>query len=167
MLKIRMQRTGRLNMPSYRIVVVEHTAGPKGGRFLEKVGAYNPKTKERTLNEERVKYWMSVGAKPSDTVHNMLVTLGIIDAKKINVLPKKSPPKKEETAEEKSAESAAPVAEESPAEEKKEEKSETPAPEADDAKESPAEEAAPEEKPAETAAEMPAEELKEPEAKPE
>ncbi|MCR4325310.1 MAG: 30S ribosomal protein S16 [Patescibacteria group bacterium] len=119
-----MQRTGRLNMPSYRIVVVEHTAGPKDGRFVEKVGAYNPKTKERTLNEERVKYWMSVGAKPSDTVHNMLVTLGIINAKKINVLPKKSPPKpapaeaseKEEVAEEKPAESAASVDEETPAE---------------------------------------------------
>jgi small subunit ribosomal protein S16 len=88
MLKIRMQRTGRINSPSYRIVVVEHTSSPTAGKFVEKVGTYNPKSKERNLNIERVKYWMSVGAKPSDTVHNMLVSLGALNAKKINVLPK-------------------------------------------------------------------------------
>ncbi|MDO8514716.1 MAG: 30S ribosomal protein S16 [bacterium] len=92
MLKIRMQRTGRINTPSYRIVVVEHTEGPKTGNVVEKVGTYNPKTKERVLNAERIKYWMSVGAKPSDTVHNMLVSLGILNAKKINVLPKYKEP---------------------------------------------------------------------------
>ena len=87
MLKIRMQRTGRINTPSYRIVVVEHTASPKAGKFVEKVGTYDPKSKQRTLNAERIKYWMSVGAQPSATVHNMLVSLKIIDGKKINVLP--------------------------------------------------------------------------------
>ena len=87
-----MQRTGRINMPSYRIVVVEHTASPKAGKFVEKVGTYNPKTKERVLDTERIKYWMSVGAKPSDTVHNMLVSLGVLNAKKINVLPKYKAP---------------------------------------------------------------------------
>ncbi|MEY4747549.1 MAG: hypothetical protein RLZZ416_598 [Candidatus Parcubacteria bacterium] len=87
MLKIRMQRTGRTNSPSFRIVVTEHTASPKAGKFVEKVGTYNPKTKERNLDGERVKYWMSVGAKPSATVHNMLVSLGAISGKKINVLP--------------------------------------------------------------------------------
>ena len=105
MLKIRMQRTGRINSPSFRIVVVEHTTSPTAGKFVEKVGTYNPKSKERNLNIERVKYWISVGAKPSDTVHNMLVTLGALNAKKINVLPKFV---------EKKAEEAAPV-EESPA----------------------------------------------------
>ena len=105
MLKIRMQRTGRINSPSFRIVVVEHTSSPTAGKFVEKVGTYNPKSKERNLNIERVKYWISVGAKPSDTVHNMLVTLGALNAKKINVLPKFV---------EKKAEEAAPV-EESPA----------------------------------------------------
>lgn len=82
-----MQRTGRINSPSYRIVVTEHTAGPKAGKFVEKLGTYNPKSKQRTLNEERVKYWMSVGAKPSDTMHNMLISLGLVQGKKINVLP--------------------------------------------------------------------------------
>ena len=98
MLKIRMQRTGRINMPSYRIVVVEHTASPKAGKFVEKLGTYNPKSKERILNAERVKYWMSVGAQPSATVHNMIVSLGILKAKKINVLPKYVAPKVEEAA---------------------------------------------------------------------
>lgn len=87
MLKIRMQRTGRTNMPAFRIVVTEHTASPKAGKFVDKVGTYNPKTKARTLDEAKIKHWMSVGAKPSATVHNMLVSLGILNAKKINILP--------------------------------------------------------------------------------
>ncbi len=85
-------------MPSYRIVVVEHTASPKAGKFVEKVGTYNPKSKERVLNAERIKHWISVGAQPSATVHNMLVSLGILKAKKINVLPKYVAPKAEEAA---------------------------------------------------------------------
>ena len=96
MLKIRMQRTGRINMPSFRIVVTEHTRGPKAGNFVEKVGTYNPKTKERNLNIERIKYWLSVGAKASGTMHNMLVSAGIVSGKKVNVLPRKSPPKKDD-----------------------------------------------------------------------
>lgn len=88
MLKIRMQRTGRINVPSYRIVVVEHTASPKAGKYVERVGSYNPKSKERNLVEDRIKYWISVGAQPSPTVHNMLVSAGILNAKKINILPK-------------------------------------------------------------------------------
>ena len=103
MLKIRMQRTGRINQPSYRIVVVEHTASPKAGTFVERVGTYDPKSKKRELNAERIKYWMSVGAKPSDTVHNMLVSLGVISGKKINILPAYKAP-------EKPAEEAAPAA---------------------------------------------------------
>ena len=108
MLKIRLQRIGRINSPAYRIVVTEHARAAKKG-LIEKLGTYNPKTKERTVNGERVKYWMSVGAKPSDTMHNMLVSLGIISGKKINVLPKYKEPVKEEVAE-------APVAEVAPAE---------------------------------------------------
>lgn len=98
MLKIRMQRTGRINQPSFRIVVTEHTAGPKAGKYVERVGFYNPRSKEKSLVEERIKYWMSVGAKPSDTVHNMLVSAGVVKGKKINVLPRKSVPKQEESA---------------------------------------------------------------------
>ena len=99
MLKIRMQRTGRTNDPSFRIIVTEHTEGPKTGNVVEKLGTYNPKTKARTLNVERVKYWLSVGAKASGTMHNMFISAGILEGKKVNVLPKKSPPKEEKAVE--------------------------------------------------------------------
>ncbi len=87
MLKIRLQRVGRINMPAYRVIVAEHTRGPKTGNFVEVVGTYNPKSKERALKEDRIKYWISVGAKPSATMHNMLISAGVISGKKINVLP--------------------------------------------------------------------------------
>ena len=95
MLKIRLQRTGRINQPSFRIIVTEHTRPAKTGDFVEELGTYNPTTKARTLNEERVKYWLSVGAKASGTMHNMLISAGVIKGKKINVLPRKTPPKVE------------------------------------------------------------------------
>lgn len=109
MLKIRLQRIGRINSPSYRIIVTEHTRGPKTGNFVEKLGSYNPKTKERTLNADRIKYWISVGAQPSDTMHNMLVTEGVITGKKINVLPKKTVAKVEEPVVEAPVVAAAPA----------------------------------------------------------
>ena len=118
MLKIRMQRIGRINQPSYRIIVVEHTESPKTGNIVEKVGSYNPKSKQRTIDADRVKYWISKGAQPSPTMHNMLISADIIEGKKKNVLPKKSPPKAPEA--EKAAET--PAAEAAP--EVKEEKAE-------------------------------------------
>jgi small subunit ribosomal protein S16 len=87
MLKIRLQRVGRINSPSYRIIVAEHARGPKTGNFVEVVGTYDPTTKVRVLKADRIKYWISVGAQPSDTMHNMLITEGITTGKKINVLP--------------------------------------------------------------------------------
>lgn len=125
-----MQRTGRTKMPTYRIVVAEHTSGPKAGKFVEKIGSYNPKTKERTLNEERAKYWLSVGAQPSDTIHNVFVSMKLIEGKKINVLPKYVAP-------EKPVEEAATVVAETPAA--------APAEEAAAAEEAPAAEVAAEE----------------------
>jgi len=95
MLKIRLQRTGRINQPSFRIIVTEHTRPAKTGDFVEELGTYNPKTKARTLNAERAKYWLSVGAQASGTMHNMLISAGVISGKKVNVLPRKSPPKVE------------------------------------------------------------------------
>lgn len=87
MLKIRLQRVGRINSPSYRVIVAEHARGPKTGNFVEVVGTYDPTTKTRKLDAERIKYWISVGAQPSDTMHNMLISEGITTGKKINVLP--------------------------------------------------------------------------------
>ena len=74
-------------MPSYRVIVAEHTRGPKTGNFVEILGTYDPKSKVRTLDADRIKYWISVGAQPSATMHNMLVSAGITTGKKINVLP--------------------------------------------------------------------------------
>ena len=98
MLKIRLQRIGRINQPSYRLVVIEHTRAPKSGNFVEQVGTYNPKTKERTLQADRIIYWISKGAQASGTVHNMLISADVIKGKKMNVLPKKTVEKKQEEA---------------------------------------------------------------------
>ena len=107
MLKIRLQMTGRRNDRHFRIIVVEHTAGPKSGKYVEKVGYINPRTKKYEINLDRVKYWMSVGAKPTDRVYNMLVDEGVIEGPKKNVLPRKSPIKKEgEKSEQESAQEA-------------------------------------------------------------
>lgn len=122
-----MQRVGRINQPSYRIVVTEHTASPKAGKFVEKLGTYNPHTKARVIDEVRVKYWMSVGAQPSATVHNMLVSSKMISGKKINVLPSYKAPEAPaveavpvEAAPAAEAAAETPVAEATPAEAKAE-----------------------------------------------
>ena len=107
-MKIRLQRTGRTNDPSFRVVVVEHTESTKTGSIVEQVGTYSPKTKVKNLIADRIKYWLSVGAKASGTVHNMLVSAGIVTGKKVNVLPKKSLPVAQGTAQAGPPESAAP-----------------------------------------------------------
>jgi small subunit ribosomal protein S16 len=94
MLKIRLQRIGRKNDPSFRAVLTDSKNSTKSGRFLEILGTYNPKAGEKILDAERIKYWMSQGAKCSDTMHNFLVHDKVIEGKKINVLPKKKPTQK-------------------------------------------------------------------------
>jgi small subunit ribosomal protein S16 len=74
--RIRLSRFGRKNLPYYRISVA-NSKSPRDGRFLEHVGTYCPipnmeKMKEISLNTERIKYWMAVGAQPSDTVYHLL-----------------------------------------------------------------------------------------------
>ncbi len=96
MLMIRLQRTGRKHEPTFRLVLTDSKNSTKSGKYLEVLGSHDPRRKdETTLNTERITYWMSQGAKPSDTVHNMLITRKIIKGKKVNVLPLKSPIKKE------------------------------------------------------------------------
>ena len=101
MLKIRFQRTGRRNDPSFRIVVGEHTKHPKSGSHTATLGSHHPKTKETIIDVEAVKHWISKGAQTSGTIHNLLVSKGIIEGKKVNVLPKKKPIVKEKEVEEK------------------------------------------------------------------
>lgn len=127
MLKIRYQRVGRRNDAAFRIVVTEHTSGPKSGKNVEHIGSYNPKTKDVIIKKDRALHWMGVGAQLSDTVHNLFVKQGIIEGKTKNALPKKSPIVAEKTEEEAAP---APAAEEAPAEEEKTEEApaeETPA----------------------------------------
>lgn len=126
MLNIRLQRTGRKNSPYFRVIVGDKRNAAQSGKFLEVLGSYDPKAGEVSLKEDRVKYWISKGAQPSGTVHNFLVDKKIIDAGKINVMPKKTPIIKEKPAEETKPEKAeAPV--EPAAEETKPEAAETPA----------------------------------------
>ena len=81
-LKIRLARGGSKKRPYYRIVIAD-VRMPRDGRFIEKVGAWNPmlpKEDERrvVLNEERIKYWLGVGAKPTDRVHRFLDAANIL-----------------------------------------------------------------------------------------
>ncbi|TSC75738.1 MAG: small subunit ribosomal protein S16 [Parcubacteria group bacterium Gr01-1014_30] len=96
MLVIRLFRTGKKNQPFFKIVVTDKRKPTRAGRFVEQVGFWNPLTKEKNLKSERVKYWLTKGAKPSSTVHNMLVSEKIMEAKKI---PVHKQPKKKEGAE--------------------------------------------------------------------
>jgi small subunit ribosomal protein S16 len=98
MLTIRLQRTGRKNNPSFRLIVTEKALKPKTSQFLEILGTYDVKGGAFAAKAERVQHWMKMGAKVSPTAHNLLVTKKIIEGKKINVLPKKSPVKKEAKA---------------------------------------------------------------------
>ncbi len=103
MLKIRLQRVGRVHEPVFRLVVTESQNGPKSGRSLEVLGAYDAREKggnksNNRIDAERVKHWIKMGAKVSDTVHNMLVAEKIITGKKVNALPKRTPIKKDAPA---------------------------------------------------------------------
>jgi len=114
---IRFQRTGRTNAPAFRIVLVEKGRSAKAGNITEQLGTYNPKSKALTIDAERVKEWISKGAQPTDSIRNLLITKGILEGKKVNVLPKKTPivseeKKVEEKVVEKTEEVAEGVAEE-------------------------------------------------------
>lgn len=110
MLMIRFQRIGRTNDPAFRIVVLEKERAAKAGKIVEQLGTYNPRSKALTLDESAVKEWISKGAQPTDSIHNLLVNKGVIAGKKVNVLPKKSPIQSEKPEQE------AKVAESAPAE---------------------------------------------------
>lgn len=77
--KIRLQRHGRKNYAFYPIVVADSRA-PRDGRFIERIGSYNPNTNPATitLNFERALYWVTVGAEPTDTVRSILSNEGVL-----------------------------------------------------------------------------------------
>lgn len=148
MLMIRFQRIGRRNDPAFRIAVLEKTAGPKAGKFVDLVGTYNPKTKETNLKPEAIKDWVSKGAQISPSVMNLLIANKVYEGPKIQVISKKNLEKNKPAEAAPVAEEAAPApaAEEAPAEvapteaEVAEEAAETEeiAPEATPAEEAPA-----------------------------
>jgi small subunit ribosomal protein S16 len=143
MLAIRLTRVGKKKDASFRVVVIDSKRKVQAGNYLEMVGSYDPRKNTSDLKADRVKHWISVGAKPSDTVHNLLISNKIIEGKKINVLPKKVLPKPEEPAA--PAEAAAVPAEAVAAETTEEKAAEAPADEAPAAEDN----AVVEEKPAE------------------
>lgn len=83
MLTIRLTRKGKKNQPFFRVVVIDKRRSSKGGRPSEILGYVNPLTKKRSLKKDRILYWLGVGAQPSATMHNLLVSEKIIEAKKI------------------------------------------------------------------------------------
>jgi small subunit ribosomal protein S16 len=92
MLSIRFARVGKKNKAQFKIMLQESTVAP-GGRHVEVLGSYNPHQKIAVIKEDRVKFWLEKGAKASDTVHNLLVSKGVItDKKKAVKLPKKEVP---------------------------------------------------------------------------
>ncbi|MEL7282240.1 MAG: 30S ribosomal protein S16 [Pseudomonadota bacterium] len=128
-MKIRLARGGSKKRPFYRIVAADSRM-PRDGRFIEKLGTYNPllpkDSEERVkMNLERVQYWMDQGAQPTDRISRFLEAAGVIEKKERSNPQKAEPGQKakdraEEKAEKaKAAEEAAaePVEEEAPAEE--------------------------------------------------
>jgi len=120
-MKIRLARGGSKKRPFYRIVAADSRM-PRDGRFIEKLGTYNPllpkDSEERVkMDAERIQYWIGQGAQPTDRVARMLEAAGLKDKTERNNPKKGAPGKKaQERAEEKAAKAAAP-AEEAPAEE--------------------------------------------------
>lgn len=113
MLMIRLQRVGRVHEPVFRLVLVDSKRGPKSGQALEVLGSHDTRKEKKNseFNADRIKYWISKGAQPSDTVHNLLINKKIITGKKVNALPKKTPIKKDAPAGEAKPAEAAPAAE--------------------------------------------------------
>jgi small subunit ribosomal protein S16 len=110
-LKIRLSRVGAKRQPSYRIVVAD-SRSPRDGRFIEKVGTYNPRVphdhKERlVLKIERIKHWMGLGAQPTDRAQRLLATVGVTEAPKVNAQTKQDKPRAKTQERMKAAEEAA------------------------------------------------------------
>ncbi len=100
MLVIRFNRVGRHNRAQYRIVVQEKSKAP-GGRHIAVVGSYDPHSKNVVLKEEQIKDFISKGAQPSNSVHNLLVSNKVINKAKRSVkLPERKVEEKEENTEE-------------------------------------------------------------------
>ena len=124
-LKIRLSRGGAKKRPYYRVVVAD-SRKPRDGRYIERVGTYNPMVakdhpERLKLDDERIKYWLGVGARPSDRVARFLGDLGMIDKPPIPEQTKQHLPRAKTLKRQKEAEEKAKKAAESPVEEKTDE----------------------------------------------
>lgn len=84
MLAIKFKRIGKKHQPSFRLVIAEKRSKVKG-KFIDDIGWYNPLNKKFNLNKEKIIHWLNVGAKPTDSVYNLLVKDGVIKGRKIAV----------------------------------------------------------------------------------
>lgn len=75
MVRIRLVRRGRRKVPFYRIVVIDSKKAGDG-KYIEKVGHYDPRSKELLLNRDRIEYWISKGAQPTNTVAKLIAKEG-------------------------------------------------------------------------------------------
>ena len=114
MLMIRLQRIGRVHEPVFRVVLTDSKNSTKSGKYLEVLGNHDTRKDKNAsaFDIEKIKYWMSKGAKLSPTMNNILVSRKLIVGKKMNKLPKNTPKveepvvKKEEVKAEAPAEAA-------------------------------------------------------------
>ena len=125
MLMIKLSKIGKTNKKVFRLIISEKGRDPYG-RALEILGAYNPYSKELSVKEDRIKYWLEKGAGMTASINNLLVGKSIIDGKKVaaskkGVLNEKKAAQIKSKADKKKAasEAVAPVIEESKAEEEK------------------------------------------------
>lgn len=123
--RIRLSRGGSKKHPYYRVVAADQRA-PRDGRFIERLGSYNPLLPKDhqdrlVLDVEKVKSWLQKGAQPTERLQKLFATLGIMEAPKLHEQPKKSAPKAKAMerikAKEEKAKAAAEAAAEAPAEE--------------------------------------------------
>ena len=101
--KIRLARMGRRNLPFYHVVIAD-SRSPRDGKFIEKVGYYDPVLNNDAKNRlnikiDRVEYWLSVGAEPTERVAILLNKIGVKGAEKFKPVftPKEKQPKKEKS----------------------------------------------------------------------
>src|SRR3989344_8658500 len=100
MLKIRLQRIGKVGQAYFRLVVTEHTVKPQG-KYLELLGSYDPHKKVAQIESERVLHWIKMGAQMSPTANNLLVKEGVVKGEKVKAWKTK---RKDEKKEENKAE---------------------------------------------------------------
>ncbi|HMQ31949.1 MAG TPA: 30S ribosomal protein S16 [Chloroflexaceae bacterium] len=91
MVKIRLRRTGKTKQPSYRLVVAD-SRSPRDGKFIEIIGHYNPIRQPKVLEvkADRARYWLGVGAQPTETASKLLQRVNVLDAEG-KILPEPAP----------------------------------------------------------------------------